>query len=122
MGTLDDIRDHLQKRRDLPLPRREREALIRAIDLHMEHGVDIARALSHGDERRANAALRRCGELLAPMGSDTHRANLIAALIVKAKAPGWAPRTEADRALAYALSLAPLPGSARWIYQRIRDE
>lgn len=66
--------------------------------------------------------MRRCAELIDPLGSDWRRAERIAELLAQAKRPGWRPLIEAHEALATAMAAAPVPTTARRIFPIIRSD
>lgn len=121
MDALDELHAHLQERPGSPLPRALSAALVRALAERKACGVALEKCLEHDARRRSNAALLRCAELVSPLGSDTHRAVLIEKIARQAAAPGWIPTTPAEEAFALARRLGPVPTSARWIYERIRE-
>lgn len=118
MGLLAQIGEHLRIRPQCAVPRALREEFARALAAY-EAGADLGAAFKACDVRRQDAALRRCGELLAPAGSTWQRAGLIAGLATRARESSWRPISEAERAFDAARKAGPVPSTQRRIADRL---
>lgn len=118
MRVLQRLHVHLQERPREPLPQWIVLELLKSLN-SVAAGCSLPHAFGMSTQAR-DSALRRCAELIDPLGSDWRRAERIAALLAYAKRPGWCPRTETDEALATALAAAPVPSTPRRIFEIVR--